>query len=162
MVEHFTNCFKELSLMIDLKKLKRIRNYESLMAEHEKLVSQKNHKLPSSNGIFHRYENPIITAAHLPIHWRYDLNANTNPQGLERIGVNATFNAGAIKWRGKYVLAVRVEGYDRKSYFAFAESNNRVDNFNFWKHPLVLPQNGEKDINVYDMRLVEHQDGYIY
>lgn len=136
--------------------------FADLFQEHEVFLQRKNQPLPSSNGIFQRYEHPILTAAHAPVHWRYDLNAETNPFGLERIGINATFNAGAIKWKGKYVLAVRVEGSDRKSFFALAESPNGVDNFKFWERPMLLPQNNEEDINAYDMRMVQHEDGYIY
>ncbi|WP_373517437.1 glycosidase [Pricia sp.] len=136
--------------------------FDQLFQEHKKLIQRTNSPLPSSNGIFQRYEHPIITAAHAPIHWRYDLYEETNPHGLERIGINATFNAAAIKWKDKYVLAVRVEGSDRKSFFAFAESLNGIDNFKFWERPLLLPQNKDEDINAYDMRLVRHEDGYIY
>lgn len=136
--------------------------FDQLFQEHKKLIQRTNSPLPSSNGIFQRYEHPIITAAHAPIHWRYDLYEETNPHRLERIGINATFNAAAIKWKDKYVLAVRVEGSDRKSFFAFAESLNGIDNFKFWERPLLLPQNKDEDINAYDMRLVRHEDGYIY
>lgn len=136
--------------------------FSHLLQEHENLIRRNNNVLPSSTGIFQRYEHPILTAAHTPIHWRYDLNEETNPHALERIGINAAFNAGAIKWKGKYVLAVRVEGSDRKSFFALAESMNGVDTFRFWERPMLVPQNEEKDINVYDMRLVQHEDGYIY
>lgn len=136
--------------------------FSHLFKEHDTLIQRKNNPLPSSKGIFERYEHPIITAAHAPVHWRYDLNEKTNPYALERIGINAAFNAGAIKWNGKYILAVRVEGYDRKSFFALAESQNGVDNFKFQDRPMLVPQNEEKDINVYDMRLVQHEDGYIY
>ena len=136
--------------------------FQQLLAEYNLLINKKNIIETKSNGIYSRYRNPVITAEHVPIHWRYDLNPNTNPYGLERIGVNAAFNAGAIKWEGKYLLVVRVEGSDRKSYFAFAESPNGIDSFTFWKKPLMLPQNEEPDVNVYDMRLVKHEDGYIY
>ncbi len=132
--------------------------------EFQQLIEQK-HEPQSNvdNGIFKRYKNPIVTAKHAPIEWRYDLNENTNPLLLERIGVNATLNSGAIKWNNKYVLAVRVEGYDRKSFIAIAESPNGVDNFEFWEKPCVLPQiEGNPDTNVYDMRLVKHEDGWIY
>ena len=139
-----------------------VDTFDRLFEEHEKLIQRKNEPLPSSNGIFQRYKHPILTAAHAPVHWRYDLNDRTNPFGLERIGINAAFNAGAIKWKGKYVLAVRVEGSDRKSFFALAESSNGIDNFNFRDRPMLLPQNEEKDVNAYDMRLVQHEDGYIY
>ncbi|WP_411032202.1 glycosidase [Spongiimicrobium sp. 3-5] len=136
--------------------------FEKLLKEYDTLCTKANIAKPHINGIFKRYVHPIITAAHIPLHWRYDLNPNTNPLGLERIGVNAAFNAGAIKWDNKYVLVVRVEGSDRKSYFAFAESPNGIDNFKFWDKPLVLPQNEIPDVNTYDMRLVTHEDGFIY
>jgi 4-O-beta-D-mannosyl-D-glucose phosphorylase len=128
-----------------------------------KLIGKKNKPVSSSNGIYKRYKNPIITANHTPIHWRYDLNKETNPLGLERFGINATFNAGAIKWNNKYILCVRVEGADRKSFFAIAESSNGIDNFQFWDKPCVIPQiQGNPDTNVYDMRLTAHEDGWIY
>ncbi len=140
----------------------KIKNQDNIFAEHKKLVQRPNPAAQHTNGIFQRYEHPIITAGHIPIHWRYDLNPETNPFGLERIGVNAAFNAGAIKWKDKYVLAVRVEGWDRKSFFAFAESDNGIDNFHFWDTPLCLPQTSEPDVNAYDMRLTLHEDGYVY
>src|SRR5690606_30931617 len=134
----------------------RIHNYESLMRLYKKVIERNNEPQEHNNGIYIRYKNPIITSEHAPVHWRYDLNANTNPYGLERIGINATFNAGAIKWEGKYILAVRVEGNDRKSFFAVAESPNGIDHFEFWDKPVVIPQLSEPDTNVYDMRLTEH------
>jgi len=134
----------------------------TLKAMHEELLSKKNEKRANANGIYNRYVNPIVTAAHAPIEWRYDLNPTTNPDLLERIGVNATLNAGAMKWKGKYILVVRVEGTDRKSFFAIAESPNGVDNFRFWDEPITLPETEEPDINVYDMRLTAHEDGWIY
>jgi len=134
----------------------------TLKAMHEELLSKKNEKRANANGIYNRYVNPIVTAAHAPIGWRYDLNPTTNPDLLERIGVNATLNAGAMKWKGKYILVVRVEGTDRKSFFAIAESPNGVDNFRFWDEPITLPETEEPDINVYDMRLTAHEDGWIY
>jgi len=131
--------------------------------EFQHLIEQKNESQSSvGNGIFVRYKNPIITASHTPIEWRYDLNENTNPLLLERIGINAAFNSGAIKWENKFILAVRVEGFDRKSFIAIAESPNGLDNFKFWEKPCVLPQTEEPDTNVYDMRLVNHEDGWIY
>lgn len=131
--------------------------------EFQQLIEQKNEPQANvGNGIFKRYENPVITANHTPIEWRYDLNEETNPFGMERIGINAAFNSGAIKWNNKYILAVRVEGVDRKSFIAIAESPNGVDNFKFWEKPCVLPQTEEPDTNVYDMRLVNHEDGWIY
>ena len=134
----------------------------TLKAMHEELLRKKNEKRANANGIYNRYVNPIVTAAHAPIGWRYDLNPTTNPDLLERIGVNATLNAGAMKWKEKYILVVRVEGADRKSFFAIAESPNGVDNFRFWDEPITLPETEEPDINVYDMRLTAHEDGWIY
>ena len=132
--------------------------------EFQILTEQKNEpKDIVGNGIYQRYKNPILTAKHVPIEWRFDLDEKTNPLLLERIGVNATLNSGAIKWNEKYVVAVRVEGYDRKSFIAIAESPNGVDNFKFWEKPCVLPQiEGNPDTNVYDMRLVKHEDGWVY
>ena len=134
----------------------------NLKAKHEELLSRKNEKVLNGNGIYDRYVNPIITAEHAPVHWRYDFNPETNPYLMERIGVNATLNSGAIKWNGKYLLVVRVEGNDRKSFFAIAESENGVDNFRFWDEPVTLPETDEPDTNVYDMRLTAHEDGWIY
>lgn len=132
-----------------------------MVSDHETLLSRKN--TPSAtNGVWTRYESPVITAAHAPLHWRYDLNYATNPYLLERIGVNAAFNAGAIKWNGKYIMVVRVEGADRKSFFAVAESPNGIDNFRFWDAPITMPETGEPDTNIYDMRLTAHEDGWIY
>jgi len=141
---------------------KKIPKYQSLLGKYNELINITNIPLDFSNEIFDRYKNPVITAAHIPINWRYDLNPDTNPLGLERIGINSTFNPGAIKWKNKYVLAVRVEGNDRKSFFAMAESSNGIDNFKFWEKPIVLPQTEEPDTNVYDLRLTVHEDGWIY
>ncbi len=134
---------------------------DKLFADHEALINLKNEKL-DGNGVYSRYKNPILTAAHTPVFWRYDLNPETNPHLMERIGVNAAFNAGAIEWNGKICLAVRVEGDDRKSFFAIAESDNGIDGFKFWDYPIALPETDDPDINVYDMRLVKHEDGWIY
>lgn len=134
-----------------------------LIAKHNALTAKKNIINDSwYNGIFDRYENPVLTNEHIPLEWRYDLNEETNPYLLERIGVNAVFNSGAIYLDGKYVLVARVEGYDRKSFFAVARSDNGVDNFVFDKYPVRLPKYGEDDTNVYDMRLTQHEDGWIY
>ena len=135
---------------------------ENLKAEHEELLSRKNIKSESGNGIYDRYEYPVLTAAHAPLHWRYDFNPETNPFLMERIGVNATLNSGAIKWNDKYLLVVRVEGNDRKSFFAIAESPNGIDNFRFWDEPVTIPETESPDTNVYDMRLTAHEDGWIY
>lgn len=135
---------------------------EELMTEQETLLSRMNHPLPDNNGIVERYQYPVITAAHTPIFWRYDLNFETNPHLLERMGINATFNCGAIEFDGKHILAVRVEGADRKSFFAVAESDNGMDGFRFWDYPVLMPESEEPDTNIYDMRLVRHEDGWIY
>lgn len=141
----------------------KIHNFDTLMAQHLEFIKQPNAPVEEHNGIYSRYKNPVVTAKHVPLHWRYDFNAETNPLGLERIGFNATFNAGAIKFNGKYVLCLRVEGNDRKSFFAMAESPNGIDNFQFWDKPCVIPQiEGNPDTNAYDMRLVQHEDGWIY
>ncbi len=129
---------------------------------HEALLTRKNEPEELSNGIYTRYKYPVLTAEHAPLEWRYDLNENTNPFLMERIMINAAFNAGAIKFNGKYIVVARVEGADRKSFFAVAESPNGVDNFKFWDIPVVIPQLQEPDTNVYDMRLTAHEDGYIY
>ena len=139
-----------------------IKALNHLRAHHEELLSKKNEKLPFGNGIYDRYTNPVLTGEHAPIEWRYDFNPETNPFLMERIGVNAALNAGAMKWKGKYILVVRVEGNDRKSFFAIAESENGVDNFRFWEEPVTLPETDEPDTNVYDMRLTAHEDGWIY
>ncbi|WP_347331592.1 4-O-beta-d-mannosyl-d-glucose phosphorylase Mgp130 [Marinimicrobium locisalis] len=135
---------------------------QSLLRDHELLVTRKNRPAVGGNGVYQRWQSPILTADHAPVFWRYDLNPDTNPHLMERQGVNATFNAGALYRDGKYLLAVRVEGDDRKSFFAIAESPNGVDNFRFWDYPITLPETDRPDTNVYDMRLTQHEDGYIY
>ena len=141
---------------------KYIKNFEMLKQEQEKLLCCVNEEILPSNGIYERYKNPVLTPAHVPLYWRYDLNTETNPYMMERIGVNATFNAGAIKWKGKYIVVVRIEGNDRKSFFAIAESPNGIDNFRFWDEPITIPETEYPDVNVYDMRLTLHEDGGIY
>lgn len=132
-----------------------------LLADHEQLICAANAGA-ASNGIYQRWQNPVLTAEHAPVFWRYDLNPKSNPHLMERQGVNAVFNAGAIYWHGRYLLVARVEGHDRKSFFAVAESANGIDNFRFWDHPVTLPETAEPDTNVYDMRLTAHEDGYVY
>ena len=131
----------------------------TLLAEHEEFLARKNNPMKGGNGIITRYEHPVLTAAHTPVFWRYDLDEKTNPYLMERIGMNATMNAGAIKWNGKYLLMVRVEGADRKSFFAVAESPNGVDNFRFWDYPVTMPEDVVPATNVYDMRLTAHEKG---
>jgi len=133
-----------------------------LKNNHELLITRKNEPEELSNGIYTRYKYPVLTAEHAPLEWRYDFNEKTNPFLMERIGVNAAFNAGAIKFNGKYCVVARVEGADRKSFFAVAESPNGIDNFRFWDKPIVMPQTSDPDTNVYDMRLTAHEDGWIY
>lgn len=129
---------------------------------HQQLIQEPNQKLATQNGIYHRYQNPVLTAQHIPLNWRFDFNPATNPFLIERFGVNAVLNAGAIKFNGKYILIARVEGNDRKSFFAIAESPNGVDHFKFWNKPVVMPETENPDTNVYDIRLVAHEDGWIY
>jgi 4-O-beta-D-mannosyl-D-glucose phosphorylase len=138
------------------------RRLSVLEQEAEALIGRPNEPLYPGNGIITRYRYPILTAVHVPLHWRYDLNPATNPHLQERIAANAVFNAGAIKYGGKYCLVARVEGADRKSYFAVAESPNGIDQFRFRDRPIRMPETDDPDINVYDMRLVKHADGWIY
>lgn len=134
----------------------------TLASAYRDLIERKNEKLPYGNGVFDRYRYPVLTAAHTPLFWRYDLNPETNPYLMERIGVNAVFNVGAIRFDERYILVARVEGADRKSFFAVAESPNGIDNFRFWDYPVVMPETEDPDVNVYDMRLTRHEDGWIY
>lgn len=137
------------------------QNKEKLIENYNLLINRRNEKI-DGNGVYCRYKYPVLTAGHLPLDWRYDFNPTTNPFLMERIGVNAAFNSGAIKWKGRYLLVVRVEGYDRKSFFAIAESPNGIDQFKFWDYPVVIPPSDPQETNVYDMRLTLHQDGWIY
>lgn len=137
------------------------KRLEMLRNEHEALITRKNNPV-GGNGVYERYEHPVLTGDHAPLFWRYDLDKNTNPFLMERFGIHAAFNAGAIMWNGKYVVVARVEAADRKSFFAVAESPNGVDNFRFWDRPVTMPEYGEPAANVYDMRLTKHEDGWIY
>lgn len=136
--------------------------YANLKAKQQVLLARKNRKIDEQNGIFDRWVYPVLTAAHAPIEWQYDLDADTNPFFMKRLGINAVFNAGAIKLNGKYYVVARVEGWDRKSFFAVAESDNGIDGFRFWDEPILLPDTCPDETNVYDMRLTQHEDGWIY
>lgn len=138
------------------------RRLEKMEQVQEKLLKRRNEKSEEGNGVFDRYKFPVLTAAHTPLFWRYDLNIESNPHLMERFGINAVLNAGAIKWNDKYVVVARVEGADRKSFFGVAESPNGVDNFKFWDYPIHMPETDVPDTNIYDMRLVQHEDGWIY
>ena len=135
---------------------------ELLQSEFDKLITRKNEQQLPGNGLFERYKFPVLTAAHTPLFWRYDLNKATNPYLMTRFGINSVLNAGAIKWNGKYLLITRVEGWDRKSFFAIAESNNGIDNFTFWDFPVNIPDSNIPETNIYDIRLTAHEDGWIY
>lgn len=128
----------------------------------DEILNRCNARLTGGNGIVDRYAYPVLTAQHTPLFWRYDLNPETNPHLMERFGINAVLNAGAIKWQDKYLLIARVEASDRKSFFAVAESPNGIDQFRFWDYPISMPETEEPDTNVYDMRIVQHEDGWIY
>ncbi len=145
-----------------MTKTKFEKRVQQLTKNHKAFLSIKNVKMKKGNGIYQRYTNPVVTAEHTPLFWRYDLDYKTNPYLMERIGVNGAFNAGAIEHNGKILLMVRVEGTDRKSFFAIAESPNGIDHFRFWDYPIQLTETPDADINVYDMRLVKHEDGWIY
>jgi 4-O-beta-D-mannosyl-D-glucose phosphorylase len=134
----------------------------ALESAHEALLSRPNERLEGGNGIFHRYRFPVLTAEHTPIFWRYDLSRETDPLGIERMGINAVFNPGAIKLDGRYLMVARVEGVDRKSFFAVAESADGIHGWRFWDFPVHMPQTANPDVNVYDMRLTRHEDGWVY
>lgn len=138
------------------------KQIKDLYRRHEALLSTVNTPWGEDNGIFRRYRNPVLTAAHIPLTWRYDFSRQRNPFLQERIGVNSVLNSGAILFEGRYTLVARVEGVDRKSYFAVAQSDNGVDNFRFWDRPVLLDESEEEAVNVYDMRLTAHEDGWIY
>lgn len=138
------------------------RRMRALQKAHKQLLEQTNHPEELSNGIYERYQHPVLTAAHAPLEWRYDFNRQSNPYLMERFGINAVLNPGAIKWNGKFMLAARVEGADRKSFFAIAESDNGIEGFKFQQRPVVMPETEVPDTNVYDIRLVKHEDGWVY
>ena len=149
------------------------KKVQALRARHEELLSRKNEPLTwgcptigplcyAENGIYEKYQYPVLTAEHTPLEWRYDFCEQDNPYLMQRIMMNATMNSGAIKWGDKYILIVRVEGADRKSFFAVAESPNGVDNFRFWEEPVTMPDDVVPATNIYDMRITRHEDGWIY
>jgi 4-O-beta-D-mannosyl-D-glucose phosphorylase len=135
---------------------------KQLQQQHQKLLKRPNRKQRNGNGIFDRYENPVLTAEHTPLSWRYDFDQTTNPHLMTRMGINSAFNVGAIGWNGNIVLLARVEGWDRKSFFAVAESKNGVDGFKFWDYPVLMPDYEPQETNLYDMRVVRHEDGWVY
>ena len=137
-------------------------NYYVELEKYNKLINRKNVKSDIYNGIYDRYEYPVLTREHIPLAWKYDLNPETNPYFMERLGVNAVMNSGAIELNGKFYLVARIEGNDRKSFFGVAESDNGIDGFRFWDYPILLPDTCPEETNVYDMRLTKHEDGYIY
>ncbi len=138
------------------------KQYYVELEKYNRLIARKNEKTGDYNGIYDRFRDPVLTREHVPLFWKYDLDENTNPYFMERLGVNAAFNSGAIELNGKYYLVARVEGADRKSFFAVAESESPVDGFRFWDYPVQLPDTCPEETNVYDMRLTRHEDGYIY
>ena len=141
----------------------KLKSINELVSDYEKLVTRHNEQVISSNGIYCRYKYPVLTAAHAPLIWRYDMDENDNPLCEERISINAVLNSGAIKLNGKYYLMARVEGADRKSFFAIAESDSPTEGFRFWDYPVMMPEiPGTIDTNMYDARLTKHEDGYIY
>ena len=135
---------------------------KQLQQRHQRLVQRRNRPQKHGNGIFDRYEQPVLTAEHVPLAWRYDFDYKTNPHLMTRLGINCVFNVGAMEWNGNIVLAARVEGWDRKSFFAIAESKNGVDGFRFWDYPVRMPELDDRETNLYDMRLVRHEDGWVY
>ncbi|MBC8080661.1 MAG: glycosidase [Gorillibacterium sp.] len=145
-----------------MEKLRFANRLESLKNDYEDLICKNNKVLHKDNGVYRRYENPVITAEHIPLDWRFDFNETTNPFLMERLGVNAVLNPGAIELNGKIHLVVRIEGVDRKSFFAVVVSDSGLDNFRFWEYPILMPETELPDTNTYDMRLVKHEDGYIY
>ena len=133
-----------------------------LQQEHRSLILRPNRKLKEGNGIFERYSAPVLTPEHSPLFWRYDFNPTANPFLMTRLGINSVFNVGAVEWNEGIVLMARVEGWDRKSFFAVAESKTGIDRFQFWDYPVRMPELGPEETNLYDMRLVRHEDGWIY
>lgn len=149
-----------LSTIMDRKSFdEKVR---ALFATYNSLINRTNQKQEKGNGIYDRYVFPAITREHIPVFWEYDLDYSKNPHLMTRLGVNTTFNAGAIKFEGKYLMIVRIEGFDVKSIFGVAESPNGIDQWKFWNHPIVMPVTDDPEMNVYDIRLTQHEDGWIY
>ena len=138
------------------------QEYAKQLERYNEIIERKNEKSDFYNGVVTRYKNPVLTRDHIPLFWKYDMNPRTNPMFIERLGVNAVFNSGALYKDGKYYLVARVEGNDRKSFFAVAVSDNGIDNFKFMDYPVVLPDTCKEETNVYDMRVTAHEDGWIY
>lgn len=138
------------------------KRLQALQQTYDQLIKRPNETNEPGNGVYERYQHPVLTGKHAPLLWRYDLNEETNPYLMERFGINAVMNAGAIKFNGKYIVVARVEGIERKSFFAVAESDNGIDNFHFWNRPVTMPETGNPSTNIYDMRVVQHEDGWIY
>lgn len=138
------------------------RRFKMLLEEYRLIIDRKNEAVEKSNGIYKRYRYPVLTAEHIPVFWKYDLSYDTNPFLMERMGVNCVFNPGAIELDHKIYLVARVEGNDRKSFFAVAESESGIDGFRFWDYPIHMPETENPDTNIYDMRLTKHEDGWIY
>lgn len=139
------------------------KRYQKLYKEYEKLINRKNKRIKKGyNGLYYRYKYPVLTASHTPVSWRYDLNFETNPFLLQRLGINAAFNAGAILLNRRFLMVVRVEGWDRKSFFAVAESPDGINKWRFRDYPVLMPETDNPDVNVYDMRLTQHEDEWIY
>ena len=137
-------------------------NKKRVIDDYERLINRKNAVADCYNGIYDRYVNPVLTADHAPYFWKYDMDPKTNPYFMERLGINAVLNSGALYMNGKYYLVARIEGNDRKSFFGVAESDNGIDGFRFWDYPILLDDVCPEETNVYDMRLTQHEDGWIY
>ena len=139
------------------------QKYYEELEKYEALINRKNEIDPDFyNGVYDKYKYPVLTREHIPLTWQYDLNPETNPYFMKRLGINAVMNSGAIELNGKFYLVARIEGDDRKSFFGVAESDNGIDGFKFWDYPILLPDTCPEETNVYDMRLTKHEDGYIY
>ena len=145
-----------------MKEAEYRKKAQELFRQHEKLITRKNSKAKNGNGVYDRYVHPVLTAEHTPLFWRYDFDLKSNPHLMERMGINATFNAGAMEYEGTFLVFARVEGSDRKSFLAVAESPNGVDNFRFWDYPILMPETDDPDTNIYDIRVAKHEDGWIY